>query len=172
MLQKDDQFIAKHYRLHGPVVLRRAERILGNRADAEEVLQDVFIHLARSIHTFDNDDTQVLHWLYRVTTNRCLDTIRKTKRRSQLLRLNCHSDSATRWVPDDAIFLQAVLEECSDREYQAAIYAYFDGMPHHQVAELLGVSRRTVGNLLDRVRERAQKLASSNRLRSVKGGSS
>ena len=43
-----------------------------------------------------------------------------------------------------------LLAEADEKQAQAAVYVYLDGMSHEEAAELLGVSKRTVGNLIDR----------------------
>ncbi|MEZ4465530.1 MAG: RNA polymerase sigma factor [bacterium] len=68
------------FRLHGPQVYRRALRLLGNATDAEEALQDVFLKILDRVDDFDDQD-KTLNWLYRITTNHCLNVIRGRKRR-------------------------------------------------------------------------------------------
>ena len=53
---------------HGPAVYRRALRLLGNHADAEEAMQEVFIRALRGAIGFDGQ-SQLSTWLYRITTN-------------------------------------------------------------------------------------------------------
>ncbi|MEM6729911.1 MAG: RNA polymerase sigma factor [Myxococcota bacterium] len=163
MRPDDERFIAEQFRTHGGAVYRRALRLLGNPEEAEEVLQDVFVKPSNNIGKLE-EDTPVLNWLYRVTSNQCLDLLRQRKRRNELLEINFHPETQHDWVPEDALILQELLSRLKPEEAQAAIYAYCDGMAHHEIAEILGVSRRTVGNLLERVQQRAQKLVSATRL--------
>ena len=60
-------------------VFSTAMRILNNRADAEDVTQEVFIKAYNKLEEFEGR-SQVSTWLYRITVNRCLDVLRKRKR--------------------------------------------------------------------------------------------
>ena len=165
-----EQFLSEQFRLHSGAVYRRALRLLGNPADAEEVLQDVFVKLSQRAETLDGKEP-LLAWLYRLTSNQCIDLIRQRKRRSELLAINYHPEVTYSWVPEDTVTLHKVLESLAPDLAAAAIYAYCDGMPHHEIAEVLGVSKSTVGNLLDRVQKRARKLLSAGSVRTMGGQS-
>jgi hypothetical protein len=71
---------------HGPRVYRRALRILGNAADAEEALQEVFIRVMRGAEGFESR-SEITTWLYRITTNYCLNMVRSERRAHGLLAL-------------------------------------------------------------------------------------
>ncbi|NDV17079.1 sigma-70 family RNA polymerase sigma factor [Muricauda sp. TY007] len=55
-------------------------RMLGNREEAEEVSQDVFIKVYKSLPTFKGD-SKLSTWMYRIAYNTCLDRIRKIKKK-------------------------------------------------------------------------------------------
>mgnify|MGYP002039627392 CR=1 FL=1 len=63
------------FRDYGPLVHRRALRILGNSADAEEATQEIFIRVINGIERFDGR-SQLSTWLFQITTNLCLNRIR------------------------------------------------------------------------------------------------
>ncbi|HSB80833.1 MAG TPA: sigma-70 family RNA polymerase sigma factor [Candidatus Methylomirabilis sp.] len=63
---------------YGPRVYRLAQGITRNEADAQEVVQDVFLAVFRKIHTFQGKST-LTSWLYRVTTNAALLKIRSRR---------------------------------------------------------------------------------------------
>jgi RNA polymerase sigma-70 factor (ECF subfamily) len=48
------------------------------------------------------------------------------------------------------VHLRRLLAEADEQQARAAIYVYLDGMSHEEAAAVLGVSKRTVGNLIDR----------------------
>ena len=56
------------YRRYGPSVLRRARTLLGNDADAQDAMQEVFMKVMRSSDDF-RGAASPMTWLYRVTTN-------------------------------------------------------------------------------------------------------
>lgn len=146
------------YIRHGPAVLRRANTILGNSADAEDVLQDVFATVMAKIDRF-RGDSAVGTWLYQITTRACLDRIKVRKRRDQLLEVrNQQSPAQTGDSTEIASLLRDALEKLPRHLASIAVYYYLDGMTHEEIADLLGCSRRKVGYLLDRFHSRASRL--------------
>ncbi|MBS2025156.1 MAG: hypothetical protein JST92_22375, partial [Deltaproteobacteria bacterium] len=68
------------YRRYGPAMLRKAERLLGNTLDAEDVVQAVFVEvLTRGSEGVD------LPYLFRAVTNRGLNLVRDRKTRARLV---------------------------------------------------------------------------------------
>ena len=149
------QELATAFRQHGPLILRRAQRLLGNRADAEEALQEVFFLAVRGNAPWDGRG-ELLAWLYRITTNHCLGVLRKRGRRRTLLEGNPPSQGTERMSPSDLMTLRWLLANADPKQAQAAIYVYLDGMSYAQAAVPLGVSKRTVGNLLERFKTWAE----------------
>ena len=164
----ESQRIAELFQAHGPAVMRRALRLLGNTADAEEATQEIFIRALRGANAFEGR-AQATTWLYRITTNHCLNLIRDRARRTQLdeERLPDPKDESHdgRAPADQIALLRRVMAAADPREAQAAIYVYVDGASHEEAAELLEVSKRTVGNLLERFREAALRLTEEEKKR-------
>ena len=148
----DAKGLRQLFERHGPLVYRRALRILGNSADAEEATQEVFVRVMRGADGFE-ERSQVTTWLYRITTNYCLNLVRDRKRQHELLAENHGPDTEVQRdaPPDQLVMLRHVLANADEDQARAAIYVYLDGMSHQEAAELLGVSRRTVGHWLERL---------------------
>ena len=62
------------------LVFTLAIRMLGNREEAEEVSQDVFIKVYKSLPNFKGD-SKISTWIYRIAYNTCLDRIKKIKKK-------------------------------------------------------------------------------------------
>ena len=62
-------------------MFRLAFRLLGNRLDAEDITQEVFVTLHRRLGTFDFRSS-FQTWCYRITVNTCYDKMRKKQRRA------------------------------------------------------------------------------------------
>ena len=125
-------------------------RLLGNPTDAEEALQDVFLKILDRVDDFD-DQGKTLNWLYRITTNHCLNVIRGRKRRLALSEaFRVAPQRADHAVAVDQSVLRELLGRADPREAEAAVYVHLDGMSYSEAAPLLGVSKRTVGNLIAR----------------------
>jgi RNA polymerase sigma-70 factor, ECF subfamily len=140
------------FRAHGAMVYRRALRLLGNRADAEEATQEVFVRALRS-KTDADGLLSVTGWLYRITTHYCLNWIRDHARRRELLAYHgagLAEEAPERPSPADLATLRWLLASADEAQARAAVYVYLDGMSYAEAAPLLGVSKRTVGNLVAR----------------------
>jgi RNA polymerase sigma-70 factor (ECF subfamily) len=148
----DRQQMRALYETHGPMVYRRARRILGNDADAEEAVQEVFIRAFSGSDAFERRSS-VATWLWRITTHWCLNRMRDKRRRQELWQQKVEPAEPTHegaLSHAEILTLRRLLAEADEREAQAAICVHLDGMSHDEVAEVLGVSRRTVGNLIER----------------------
>jgi RNA polymerase sigma-70 factor (ECF subfamily) len=71
------------FRQHCSKVFHQAIRFLGNAAEAEEVVQDVFLTVYEKIHTF-RGEAAFTTWLFRLTANAALSRLRRRKRRKEV----------------------------------------------------------------------------------------
>ena len=149
------------YRRYGPALLRKCERMLGNRPDAEDVVQGIFVDLYRKGKT-DVD----LPYLYRAATSRCLNRIRDSRRRRELLAL--HGEvliSAGPGVPEArAISVDLLVQLVGSLDKKSAeimVYRYMDQMTGDEIAGLLGVSRRAVTKRLTKIRVALEAIAAN-----------
>ena len=151
--------IAEFFKRYGPMVYRRARQILGKESDAEEAMQEVFIRALKGAEAFDGR-SQISTWLYRITTNYCLNVLRNRKRRRELYEERVSGTlptAAQARRPEALIVVRRLLEDVPDPAWATAVsYVIMDGMSQEEAAEHLGVSRRTVGNLIDRFTQWAQ----------------
>ena len=149
--------ISQLFEKYGPLVYRRALSILRDPELAEEATQDIFIKAFQAAESFDGR-SKVTTWLYQITTNHCLNQLRDRTRRNELWQQHGETTRpADLQSTDDGIVLRKLLSEAEPEQAQAAVYVYIDGMSHQDAADLLKVSRRSVGNLLDRFNQWARK---------------
>ena len=146
------QDLERAYRAHGPVVLRRARQIMGNEAEAREVLQEVFTSLLERPEQFDGR-AAASTFLYAMTTNLCLNKLRNSRTRARLVAEHVEPGIG-RVAPGDAearAILRQLLVQLPFEEARVAVFYYQDGMTRPEIAEILGCSLRTVGTLLERL---------------------
>lgn len=146
-------FPATYTRFWGPI-RAKCRRLLGATGAADEVAQEAFLRLWQSGPALDvgTDARQVLAWLYLTSTRLCLDTLRRSRASAALAgttepALSC-AVSPHEVVAARAEIL-ALCERARAEELEAALLARVDGLPHAEVALVLGVSERTVRRLLD-----------------------
>lgn len=142
------------YRAHGHAVLRRARRLLRDDDDARDVLQDVFLDLARHPERFEARSS-IATYLYAATTHACLNRLRDGKNRQRLVAIEGAGRSGLAAARSDSAALACeILAGLTDDDAALAVYLFCDELTHDEVAALLGCSRRHVGDLADRLRRR------------------
>jgi RNA polymerase sigma-70 factor (ECF subfamily) len=143
------------YREHGHLVLRRARRLLRSDADARDVLQDVFLAMFRSedVHV----EASVATYLYAATTHACLNRIRNQRNRSRLVAIEAAGQGRIAPARGESRALACeILDGLADDDAALAVYLYCDELTHDEIAELIGCSRRHVGDLARRLQRRIQ----------------
>lgn len=148
------------YRQYGPLVRRRARTILGDDLEAQDAVQEVFVRVLLAMSEFRRQ-SQPSTWLYRITTNLCLNRIRDGRRRRDRLQRWADADAnplpaPPSPAPDVRAVLGNLLARVSDELAEIAVYYFVDEMDQAEIAKLLGVSRRTIGYRLERFDREAQ----------------
>jgi RNA polymerase sigma-70 factor (ECF subfamily) len=149
------------YRSYGPLVRRRARTLLGDDLEAQDAVQEVFVRVIGAMREF-RGQSQPSTWLYRITTNLCLNRIRDARRRRErLARLGegqAGRSQPSQQAPVEArATLRRLLAHLPPELAEIAVYYHVDEMDQAEIANILGVSRRTIGYRLDRFRVEALK---------------
>jgi RNA polymerase sigma factor (sigma-70 family) len=134
------------YSRYNRSVWRRARRILADDDAAKDVTQEAFLR-ALAGDAKDAFDANPMGWLYRVTTNLCLNRLRDAKRRTEILSESTVQE-AKDGDADTQILVRRILERIPEDLQTIAIFYYVDELSHDEIAGILGVSRRTIGNRL------------------------
>jgi len=140
-------------------------RMLGNAADAEEVIQDVFVQIWTKAGKFDAEKGQPFHWVLALTRNRCIDGLRARQRRSRIMVDmvgETERDQAIELAPvdaplmeDDNAVIRSVLNNLPKDQRQAIEMAFFGGLTHQEIAESLN---EPLGTIKARIRRGMLKL--------------
>jgi RNA polymerase sigma-70 factor (ECF subfamily) len=142
------------YRRLGPILYRRCAALLGDADEARDATQEAFVRLVRFARTLD-DPEHVVAWLYRVSTNVCLSRLR-VRHRLKYLPPEALPDDADPLSHEQRLILRQHLEralsELDERGQQVFVYAFVDDLVQEEIARVMGVSRRTVGKKIKRVR--------------------
>ena len=151
--------------LHSARVYRHALRLTGNRADAEDLVQDVFVRVFRSLDSFTAGSIE--GWLHRITTNLFLDQVRR-KSRLRFDPLGEGSDGLGRLGSSPASHdlalhsafdadVEVALSELPAEFRAAVLLADVDGLTYEEVAEVLGLRLGTVRSRIHRGRSRLRR---------------
>jgi RNA polymerase sigma-70 factor (ECF subfamily) len=145
------------YKTYGAAIYRRCLRLLGDREAARDATQEVFGKLMRDATKLESRDS-ALPWIYRVATNHCLNLRRNAGRRGEesLPDLEFAEESMTEALPDRQLAMK-VLGRFDAQTQAVAVGVFVDGMEHEEVAQALGISRRTVARKLQRFVGNARK---------------
>ncbi len=131
-----------------------ALRVLGNRADAEDVTQEAMLRLWRIAPDWETGRAQVSTWLYRVVLNLCLD--RKRRGSSVAIQDVPEPVDPAPTAPEqlqqaarvDA--LQVALMQLPDRQRQAVVLRHIEELSNPDIAAIMGISVEAVESLTAR----------------------
>ena len=152
------------YRRVFPLVLAKCRRMLRGHSDATDVAQEVFVRLWKH-RELVQDQQALIAWLYRTSTRLVIDRARqRALSHKSLAHLESIGTSAEADVEDRLASrgqLRFVVGEVPAQELEAAILNRLDRLTHPEIAEVMGVSERTVRRLLGRFDERVSLLKES-----------
>jgi RNA polymerase sigma-70 factor (ECF subfamily) len=144
--------------LHSARVYRLAYRLTGNQHDAEDLTQEVFVRVFRSLSNYTPGTFE--GWLHRITTNLFLDSVRRKAR----IRFDALPDDAERLessdrgpaqVYDDTHFdhdVQAALDALPPDFRAAVVLCDLEGLPYEEIAAVLDIKIGTVRSRIHRGR--------------------
>ena len=148
-----------------------ARRIIGNPAEAEEIVQDVFMQIWEKASSFDPLLGSAFHWALSITRHRAIDRLRSSQRRARLveeLQERAEAEPAVVAQPDadtlmieEAKTVRSALGSLPREQRQALELAFLAGLTHSEIAELL---HQPVGTIKARIRRGLLKLRESLQL--------
>jgi len=161
-----DVRVSELFLRYAPVISRRAVALLGDADEAQDATQDIFVTLLQKIDGF-RGDSAVFTWLYRVTTNHCLNVIRARKRRQRALdRLSLEqAEPRHRRGAGEALerrdLIRFLLSHFDNRKVQIVTHYYYDDMSQAEIGALLAISDRAVRKTLHKVKRQMASLGES-----------
>lgn len=156
-------------------VFNTAVGLLQNQSDAEDISQEVFIQVFKSISQFKSN-AALSTWLYKITIYKCLDHIRGKKRKKRygfILRLFGDDnkpihDAADFYHPgvaldkkEDAAILFKMIEQLPEKQKTAFILNKLEELSYQEIATILETTEAAVDSLLQRARQNLKKQANS-----------
>lgn len=149
------------YRAHAGKLFSVACRMLGNPADAEDLLQEIFLSAHRKLEGF-RGESALATWLYRLATNHCLDYLRSRAARTNQLTDTLDDEPGLYEAGRQGLAEQTVtkmdLERAMARlpEGCRAAFVLHDvqGLEHREVADALGIAEGTSKSQVHKARLR------------------
>ena len=133
-----------------------AMRIAGNAATAQDVVQEVMLRLWLRAGEFQPERARLTTWLHQMAHHLCIDKLRRAGR---LTRLEDDDVSPLAdHVDDSADDVQRALAQLPERQRQALVLTYYQGLTNAEVAEVMGLGVRAVESLLVRARASLKQL--------------
>lgn len=169
-LKNGDEFIYKYvYDQYARMVYSVCFRMTGNKEEAEDVTQDVFIKVFNSINSF-REDSKLSTWIYQITVNACLNKVRR-KKAINFLSLNFWEDekgekemAADNLTPKEELekseikkIVQDAINTLPAKQKSAIILSRYEELPYKEIAKIMGVSLSSVESLLFRAKENLAK---------------
>lgn len=152
--QGDEGAFEELYRRHHGYVVALARRLLGSSPDVDDVVQEVFVQLHRSLHKY-RGDSKFTTWLFRVVTNVVRMHLRKQKSRPRLVQEKENpkdSRSPSSHTDGDRMVqgkrrlkaFRALLEGLSEKKRTVIMLHDLQGLTPEDVAETLQIPVATV----------------------------
>lgn len=155
------------------LVYNTALGVVQNESDAEDVAQEVFIQVFRSIGTFKSE-AKLSTWIYRITTTRALDLLRarKSKKRFGLLKRlwETAEESPVENISDfshpgvslerkeEAVQLMHAIAQLPENQKVAFVLHKLEGLSYLEIAEVMGNTLPAVESLMHRARLNLRKI--------------
>lgn len=143
---------------HSQRVIALAWRLVGNRSDAEDIAQEAFLRLHRSLPTF-RGEARIATWLYRTVSRLAIDHLRREQLKQRLFFFRSSEeepdpldsvpapgeDPEQRLQSRQALGrLNALLQRLSPRQRVVFVLRHQEEMPLREIAGLLGLEEGTV----------------------------
>jgi RNA polymerase sigma-70 factor (ECF subfamily) len=168
----DESAFARIYDRYSPILLGLLLRILRSRAEAEDVLQEVFLQVWQRAHSFDAERGRAFTWLVTLARSRAIDRLRSVGSRERAARASAEEalpeSEPAEWADNAAIrseraeAVRAALAELPEEQRQVLMLAYIEGMSQSEIA---AAKNQPLGTVKTRTRSALRKLSDSLRTR-------
>ncbi|WP_319826370.1 RNA polymerase sigma factor [Thalassovita sp.] len=137
-----------------PRAFGQAVRMLGDRAEAEDVAQEAMLRLWKIAPDWRQNEAKVTTWLYRVVANLCTDRLRRNRgvELDSIPEPEDDRESAEGELQQRARMsaLDVALAQLPDRQRQAVVLRHIEGLGNPEIAEIMEISTEAVESLTAR----------------------
>jgi RNA polymerase sigma-70 factor (ECF subfamily) len=153
VLERRPEALADLYDRHAPTLLALARRILAGTSDAEEVLQEVFLHVWNNAARYDAGRSSVSTWLVLITRSRSIDRLRNRKVVERVHEAAHQEDPVRHASPEgvESVFfrerrqrVKSELDKLPPEQKQVLEMAFYEGLSQSEIADRAGLPLGTV----------------------------
>ena len=148
---RDEAALAQLYDRYDRILFGLLMRILNNREEAEDVLQETFLQVWRKAADFDESRGRPFTWLVTLARSRGIDRLRTLASRERIAEAGARevseeiSDAATdAFKSEQRGLVSDALAKLPDEQKRPIMLAYFDGLTQSEIATRLGAPLGTV----------------------------
>jgi len=148
---RDEAALARLYDRYRVILFGLLMRILNNREEAEDVLQEVFLQVWRKAEDFDENRGRPFTWLVTLGRSRGIDRLRTLAARDRVVEASAKefseeiSDAANdAFKSEQRGLVTKALAQLPDEQQRPLMLAYFDGLTQSEIATRLGPPLGTV----------------------------
>jgi len=151
--REDQHALATLYRRHGGLLYSLLFRMLENEMEAQEVMQDTFVHIWRNAHKFDLTRSSPVAWMIMIARGRAYDRLRARSRRAtrlaayerEVASLEVDVNAARETERNElAEVCAAALNQLEETQARALQLAFLRGWTHEEIAGAVGEPLGTV----------------------------
>jgi RNA polymerase sigma-70 factor, ECF subfamily len=153
VLERRPEALADLYDRHAPTLLALARRILNGVSDAEEVLQEVFLHVWNNAARYDAARSSVSTWLVLITRSRAIDRLRNRRVVERVHEAAHQEDRVGHTSPEgvESVFfrerrqrVKSELDKLPPEQKQVLEMAFYEGLSQSEIADRAGLPLGTV----------------------------
>ena len=166
--QRDEAALSQLMSLHMDKIHAAAFRMLGDRAKAEDITQIVFLKLWETAPKWELGRGRVLTYLYRLTTHRCLDILRKRKESLPGVlpdvidtQPNAYDHIAQ---AEQSLKIERALNKLSDRQRAALVLFYYQHQSLKDASKIMDITPNAFESLLRRARQTLKPILSEEKI--------
>jgi RNA polymerase sigma-70 factor, ECF subfamily len=149
------------YQRHAGMLVLLADRLLGRRADAEDVVQDLFVGLPEALRTY-RDEGRLAAWLRRIVVNLALKRMRGVRRRREA-GLETAGAGVAAPGTGDGVNVRRAVDALPEALRTVVVLKVVEGYSHTEIGELLGITRGASEVRLSRALERLRRSLGESR---------
>jgi len=152
------------------IAFTMACRLLANREDAEEVVQDSFVKIYRSLASY-RQESKFSTWLYRIVYNTAISKLRLRKNKFSSLDDNtidaCYEISEEIYENDNSVILNMAMKKLTEEERAILTLFYLNESDINEIHKITGLSKTNIKVKLFRARKKLQELVAGMQENSV-----